>query len=232
MNIQEKNRYLHAILSNMATAVVVVDSNHHIHYMNEQAERYFGSKRELKCYEAFLGHKKPCEKCFVERSLINKVERLESQREGRGGKVFDILSTVIEDKEGNPLLIELFNDVTEKVRLEKEQKRLVAIVNKKRVEVARELVATLKHKINNSLTGLLAVIDYLDQSDKERELIEGDDPYYLMKEEIGKIRHVLSRLSHLKVLTTKEYIKGEMMVDLDIQVDSFNALSKNDVMDG
>ena len=227
MNLKEENRYLNIILSHMTTAVVVIDENYHITYMNEQAEKYFGKQKDFKCYAAFLGMNEPCSDCIITSSMNKGVNRHESLRKDRNGRFFDAISSVIDNENGDALLVESFTDVTDRVNLEKEKKDLIRIVNKKRMEAFKEILATLKHKVNNSLTGLLAAVDYLEQKDTTKELIDGDDPYVLMKEEIHKIKDVMKRLSDLNIITNKEYIKGEMMIDLD-STDSFSNI-QNDV---
>ena len=215
MTLEEKNRYLNLILSHMTTAVVIIDKNHHIYFMNEQAKKYFGKQTDFKCYESFLEKNEPCKDCIITNSINKGVNRLRSLRKDRHGRVFDTVSSVINSENGNALLIESFTDVTDRINLEKEKKELVRTVNKKRVEIFKEVLATLKHKINNSLTGLLAAVDYLEQKDMAKELIDGEDPYCLMKGEINEIKEVMKRLSDLNVIANKEYIKGELMIDLD-----------------
>ena len=215
MNLKEENRYLNIILSHMTTAVVVIDKNHHVYFMNEQAEKYFDKQKDVKCYAAFFGMNEPCKDCIITSSINKGVNRHESLRKDSNGRFFDAISSVIDSENGDSLLVESFIDVTDRVNLEKEKNDLIRIVNKKRVEVFKEILATLKHKVNNSLTGLLAAVDYLEQKDTAKELIDGDDPYALMKEEIKKIKDVMQRLSDLNIITSKEYIKGEMMIDLD-----------------
>jgi nitrogen-specific signal transduction histidine kinase len=215
MNLKEENRYLNLILSHMTTAVVVIDENHHIHFMNEQAEKCFGKQTDFKCYDSFLGMDEPCKDCIITNSINKGVNRHESLRRDSNGRFFDTISSVIDNESGNSFLVESFTDVTDRVNLEKEKKKLVRIVNKKKMETFKEILATLKHKVNNSLTGLLAAVDYLEQKDRAKELIDGEDPYCLMKEEINKIKDVMKRLSDLNIIANKEYIKGEMMIDLD-----------------
>ncbi len=215
MTLKEKNRYLNLILSHMTTAVVVIDENHHIHFMNEQAEKYFGKQTDFECYNSFLGTNEPCKDCMITDSINKGVTRRKGFRKDRNGRFFDIISSVIDNEKGSPLLVESFTDVTDRVNLEKEKKKLVRIVNKKKKEAFKEILITLKHKINNSLTGLLAAVDYLEQKDTEKELIDGESPYCLMKEEINKIKDVMKRLSDLDIIANKEYIKGEVMLDLD-----------------
>lgn len=227
MNLKEENRYLNIILSHMTTAVVVIDENYHIIFMNEQAEKYFGKQKDIKCYAAFLGMNDPCKNCIITSSMSEGVNRHESLRKNRNGKFFDAVSSVIDNENGDSLLVESFIDVTDRVNLEKEKNDLIRIVNKKRVEFFKEILATLKHKVNNSLTGLLAAVDYLEQKDTAKELIDGDDPYVLMKEEINKIKDVMKRFSDLNIITNKEYIKGEMMIDLDSS--DFFSNNQNDV---
>jgi nitrogen-specific signal transduction histidine kinase len=216
MNFKEENRYLNIILSHMATAVVVIDKNHHVFFMNEQAEKYFGKRKDFTCYDDFLGMKVPCSDCIITKSINEGVNRHESLRKDKNGRYFDTISTVVKNENGTTLLVESFNDVTDRVNLEAEKKRLLDIVNKKRVEALTEVVATLKHKINNSLTGLLAAVDYLEQKDGGKELLDGEDTYSLMKEEIDKIKDVIKRLSQLKIVVNREYIKGERLIDLDL----------------
>ncbi len=215
MTLKEKNRFLNLILSHMTTAVVAIDENHHIHFMNEQAEKYFGKQTDFKCYNAFLGTTAPCQGCRITDSINKGVNKCEGLRQDRQGRFFDTVSSVIDSESGRSLLVESFTDVTDRVSMEKEKKKLVRMVNNKKTETFKEIVITLKHKINNSLTGLLAAVDYLEQKDTEKELIDGEDPYGLMKEEINKVKDVMKRLSDLNIIANKEYVKGEMMLDLD-----------------
>lgn len=215
MTLKEKNRYLNLILSHMTTAVVVIDENHHIHFMNEQAEKYFGKQTDFKCYNSFLGMNEPCKDCMITNSINKGVNRCEGLRQDRHGRSFDTISSVIDNENGSSLLVESFTDVTDRVNLEKEKKKLIRMVNKKKIETFKEVLITLKHKINNSLTGLLAAVDYLEQKDTEKELIDGENPYCLMKNEINKITDVMKRIADLNIIANKEYIKGEMMLDLD-----------------
>ncbi|MFQ5901405.1 MAG: hypothetical protein ACE5IH_07605 [Thermodesulfobacteriota bacterium] len=63
--------------------------------------------------------------------------------------------------------------------LEEENKKLIADMS------------SLKHKINNSLTGFIALLSLLEERDTDKITIEGEDIYSLIKEEIDKVRGLL-----------------------------------------
>ncbi len=212
---ESQKKYLATILSNMGNAVVIVDRKHNVKYMNEQAVAFFGKRDRFKCYEAFLGAQKPCRNCYITELIDKEVYKKKSRHEDKKGRIFEVTASVIHDEYKGPLLIEIFNDITELVRAQKDRERFGEVVEKERMDAIRELIASLKHKINNSLTGMLAIIDYLESQDRDKPHIEGEDVYGLLKEEIDRIKETLKRLSRLKVPKTAEYITGETMIDLD-----------------
>ena len=218
--IEGQSRYLNAILSNMGNAVVVIDNSHNIRYMNEQAIKIFGKRKNLKCYEAFLGAEKPCKNCHIRRLIKGRAYKAKGQRKDKKGRIFEVTSSFITDQRGEPLLIEIFNDITSIIAAQEERERFREMLEKERMDAIRELITSLKHKINNSLTGLTAIIDYLNSVDTNKPQIEGEDVYLLMKEEVEKMKGVLKRLSQLKVPVTSEYIEGERMIDIDREVEN------------
>ncbi len=117
-NLSEKQ--IETIFSMINDSVVVISNNFKIRYLNKKAEEIFG-KNQLgkKCYEVLLNNDKICEDCsflkILDKSnfeLIKEISVEYSEPEKRSSYI-NTQSSII-DSNGEPLVIEIFQDVTKK----------------------------------------------------------------------------------------------------------------------
>jgi PAS domain S-box-containing protein len=115
---EEKYRTLIEGLTQMEIGVDIVGLNHNVIYQNDLLKGRFGDHHGRKCYEHYLGQKKSCKICPMEKAIkSNKVEK--ATIFGQENRIYEILSAPLSNKEGKvDRAAEVIIDVTERVQIE------------------------------------------------------------------------------------------------------------------
>lgn len=123
-------------------------------------------------------------------------------------RYYDIVVYPIHSPSGEvEKVIHIAREITQRKQMEKER------IRAERMEAINQLVATLSHEIYNPLTGLLwAFKDITDE-----KWIPADKLEYIraMYEAAQRIRGVIEKMQGMKSDTTKEYVQGIRMIDLN-----------------
>ncbi len=138
---------LNMIFSNLKDTVFVISNDYKILFKNETAHDIFGSELVgQKCYEVIKGLDQSCERCPIK--IISEKDVCQFRFEQyintpllEGERVFDIISSPIESYAGQPAIVEVLRDITERKKVEQE---LLESENKYK-HLSNELTAILDH---------------------------------------------------------------------------------------
>ena len=167
------------------------------------------------CWEITHRRKSRCdedgETCPVEQALRTGVSHaVEHRHLGADGeeRYHEILVYPIRNRSGKvDKVIHLSRDITQRRKTEE------SLIHTERMAAISQVVATLAHEINNPLTGLLGTIGWLSrQEEMPPKVLQS---LASLEEASGRIKRTVKKLEQLKRDTTKEYIPGIRMIDLD-----------------
>ncbi len=213
-DFQNKKEELDSILQHMADGVVVQNKNYGIEYMNAAAVANFGHHVGEKCYEALHGRNTPCQPCSIEEILHNNEPLFQYTAEDRQGRSFEVISQPLRDGEDVTKIITLWRDVTERIRRFEEEKKIGQKIQEERLNAVRQVVVSIKHGINNSLTAIFGSLTLLKQDDQalspeNREVIK------LLESGATNIRDTIVKLSKISDPVVTEYVDDISMIDLE-----------------
>jgi len=122
--LKESEEKLHLILSNINDSVVVISKSFNILYMNEKAEEQFGTSLLGKvCYENLMNRDGICKECSFNKliSNYNKDIRFETVFKypiSTEKKYYEFSCTPIIYYNGEPALIDIIRDITDRKKIE------------------------------------------------------------------------------------------------------------------
>ena len=122
---QERER---AVLDGIGDAVVVLDDHLNITWANPIALEQYGAILGKKCYQAYRSVEQPCAHCVARRTLADGVVR-SSEEQGilkEGNPIsFTVTCSPVRDADGEIVsVVEVLHDITERVRAEKELRKV------------------------------------------------------------------------------------------------------------
>lgn len=160
------------------------------------------------CYEAIHGHKEPCDDCVVRRAFDSGEPQF-AQKERSDGTILELRGIPIHDEDGAVVrVIEFAQDVTEKIRIQKE------IIRTGQLAAIGELAAGVAHEINNPINGIINYAQILvNHAGSGRDL--SDLPERIIKEgdRIASIVGSLLSFSHKKQEEVKPVYLHEVLTD-------------------
>ena len=111
-------------------------------------------------------------------------------------------------------MITLRRDVTERMRLFEQEKEMQQKIQEERLAAIRQVVVSIKHGINNSLTAIFGAMAFLKGvhpalPDDARETV------LLLESEARKILDIVSKLSRITDPVVTTYVDDITMIDLD-----------------
>jgi PAS domain S-box-containing protein len=117
-----------ALFDHVPLDIIVIDRDFTIVEANKQAQKTYPEWRNKRCYELFYGRKKRCVDCAAVKTFEDGKTRIEhSEIKGEDGttRFYKIHVSAYKDKEGNiPYVIEMANDITDRVNIEREYRQL------------------------------------------------------------------------------------------------------------
>ena len=130
----------------------LTDKSYKILYMNQTMKRWFGDLTGKTCHKAIFNLNSPCPGCS-----FNNTEEIERhfpyEINTSDGKIFEILSCILTDEEGNFSRIAIVKDITEQKRAERQMARL------EKLESLGILAGGIAHDFNNLLGGIFGSIE-------------------------------------------------------------------------
>jgi PAS domain S-box-containing protein len=117
-----------ALFDHIPLDVIVIDRNFTIVEANKQARKTYPDWRNKHCYELFYSRKKECAGCAAVKTFQDGKTRIEqSEIKGEDGSTrhYMVHVSAYKDKDGNiPYVIEMANDITDRVNIEREYRLL------------------------------------------------------------------------------------------------------------
>ena len=184
----ERNK-LKNIMDTMEEGVFIVNKQYDIEYVNPAIIREFGATDGRKCYEYFHDRTEVCPWCKNQEIFDGKTIRWEWYS-SKTDKTYDLFGTPLRNPDGSISKMEIFHDITERKRVEKEiQERdkeleditmelalglseVLEALNKiasgdPRVRISgvskNELLAKLKQAVNKTAEEIGTIVDQLHE---------------------------------------------------------------------
>ncbi|MCD6566796.1 MAG: PAS domain S-box protein [Bacteroidales bacterium] len=117
--LQIERDNLKNIFSAMEDGVYIVNQQYDIQYVNPVLVKDFGVYEGRKCYEYFHDRTKVCSWCKIHDVFAGKTVRWE-WFSSKNGKTYDLIDTPLKNPDGSISKLEIFRDITEQKRAEKE----------------------------------------------------------------------------------------------------------------
>jgi len=148
--LRKMNDFNQSILKALPFGMDIVDETGNILYLSENFESLFGKEcLGQKCWLIYKDDKMQCKECSL-RDNIRVGELRTIEIEGvTGGKIFQIMHVGL-IYEGKKAVLEIFNDITERKRIEQMKSDFVAMVSHQ----LKTPVGEMRGYIDNMLTGL------------------------------------------------------------------------------
>jgi two-component system, NtrC family, sensor histidine kinase PilS len=203
------------ILGSIRTGIITVDGAGRLAYLNPAAVEILSlSPREWLGRPVLdeLNQAAPGLGWVIARSQSEHrpIARFESGDLLQGSFVLGVSTTVMEqDGEGPPPVTAIFQDITEKTRLEQLERRA------ERLEAVAELSASLAHEIKNPLASIRSAVEQLADA-----RVDADDRAVLttlVVRESGRLTRLLSEFidfARAKITTAAELDFGELVRDV------------------
>jgi PAS domain S-box-containing protein len=162
--LKKAQEQLNPILLNLKDTIFVVSEDYKILFKNDTAHDFFGKEIIGKnCYEIIKRLDQPCEQCpmtkFAESDVCQfRFEQCITFPKRKETKFFDIIASRIENYNGQPAMVEMLRDITERKKIEEELKEYRDRLEYMVVEMTKEL---------NCLYGLSKIIEEKDVTKEE-----------------------------------------------------------------
>lgn len=153
--LHQANEFNEVLLKAIPFVMDIVDEQGNIIYVNEKFKQVLGSDLVGgKCHELYKDDRKPCGNCPLVKGIeLGKVDTLEVEGV-LGGRTFRI-SHVGLVYQGSKALLEIFEDITEKARAEKQLREAISIKS--------NFISMVSHELRTPLTaikeGIAIVLD-------------------------------------------------------------------------
>jgi PAS domain S-box-containing protein len=157
------------IFEAMTDGVSIVNQQYEIEYYNQAFKDEFGSLEMKKCYEHFHDRKHICPGCKNFKVFSGKTVRWE-WCSPETGKVYDLIDTPIKNADGTLSKLQIFRDITERKRLEREKQE-----NLEKLEKALDEIKILR--------GIIPICSYCNKIRDERGSWERAEAYISARSE-------------------------------------------------
>ncbi len=211
---KNKTEELNAILEHMADSVVVLNRDYRIEYMNRAAVKAFDERVGEICYDVFYGKDEPCHPCSIDEILRKKRPVYQYSSADPRGKHYEVIAQPLHQVNGEDKVITIRRDITEQRQRAAEKRKMEKKIQQERLAAIQQVVVSIKHTVNNSLTAIFGSLELLKRedcplSDKEREIVG------IIESESDKIKSVVSKLSTITDPVVTHYTEDVTMIDLD-----------------
>lgn len=112
------------ILGVTKTGLDIIDSKYNIRYIDPEWKKVYGDPKGRKCYEYFMGRKGPCPCCGVTLAIRTKKPVVTQEILAKeGNRHIEVTTIPFKSKEGEWLVAEVNVDITERKKIEEEQRK-------------------------------------------------------------------------------------------------------------
>ena len=125
--LQAERDKLVSIFEAMVDGIYIIDKDYNLEYINSALKKEFGDVKEKKCYEYFNGVNGPCSFCKNKEVFAGETVRWE-WTSLRNNKTYDLIDTPMYNADGSISKLEIFRDITDRKKDEKEITQLSSAV--------------------------------------------------------------------------------------------------------
>ena len=173
--LQAERNKLQSVIDAMVDGLTIHDMDYNIIYQNEPLRIIFGDHLGEKCYRVYEGKEKMCDRCPVEKAFRDGKSHTSERRivtPSGEGTFWENKANPIRDGRGRVVsCLEIARNITERKRVEEEEKRLQQeLYLSRRLASIGELAAGVAHEINNPLTGILGFAERLLRKSSDGEV--------------------------------------------------------------
>lgn len=176
--LQDAQAFLQSIIDGVTDSIMVIDHNHDVLLMNDTVSRVHAvprdDERSLKCHRVSHQREEPCQgdehPCPLETVLADGSPKtfLHKHLKHDGSDfMLEIVASPVRNQQGEVTgIIEVGRDVTVKMRLEEEKKRLEErIVHQQQEQAIAVLARGMAHDFNNLLGSIQAGLELLEMEE-------------------------------------------------------------------
>ncbi|MCI5145385.1 MAG: response regulator [Candidatus Electrothrix sp. AR3] len=166
----ERDNFVH-LLRSMEDGCYIVNQHYDIQFANHTLTNDFGPWQGRKCYAYFHDRRKPCSWCKNDQVFAGKTVHWEWYSE-KNDKTYDLIDTPMAGQDGSIWKLEIFRDISERIKSEQEKERITAeLIKAKKMEAMGMMAGGVAHDLNNILIGLVGYPEIvLTKLPKESEL--------------------------------------------------------------
>lgn len=118
-----ERRQIYQLLDSLPAMICLLTPDHRIAFANRAFLEVFGADQGLRCHEHLFGKAEPCEYCQAF-SVLKEGQTVHWECPAPDGySVFDVYNVPFTDPNGNPLILEMTIDITDRKRMEEELRR-------------------------------------------------------------------------------------------------------------
>ena len=209
------------ITKSISAAISILDKDFRIVWMNEIQQKWFGPLSKLKgehCFEIYERRKKICPGCPVIKVFKYGLNECVSLRKniivaGNQKRHFKLTAAPIKDKEGNVVqVLELVEDVTEQVEIERKVKRKLNLVSRELDFISRldkQFVCSSEVSLDQVLKQVIEIVPALFGSNIcNLRMINGDKKILITRASKGLSKGYI----HKTVMQVGEGVAGKVAV--------------------
>ena len=158
--LQESYAFNDSLLQALPLGMEIVDKEGTILFQNAALEKVIGGKLTLgqKCWQVYCDNRQQCAECPLKEPIkVGETKTIEAAGV-LGGKTFEITYTGMIYK-GQPALLEVFHDITQRKQLEAEFRQA------QKMEAVGQLAGGVAHDLNNILAAQYFEVDLLPMTE-------------------------------------------------------------------
>ncbi|MCI5209786.1 MAG: DUF3365 domain-containing protein, partial [Candidatus Electrothrix sp. ATG2] len=147
-------------MDRVGVGLYIIDKNYRIRYANKTMATWFSCEPDAVCYESVHDRDSPCSRCYLDQVADHKkTVRYELNFQEQ---FFDVVATPITLQDGTAGKLELRLDVTDRKKVEKEQRKAMELMKAKEVaesatEAKSVFLANMSHEIRTPMNTIIGM---------------------------------------------------------------------------